>query len=109
MHCSEILAISSSIISMISLSCKINISFLNWFSVKLNKVIKDLSIATEVGDELAFPVTMYGKIVDVRSYRPFDRANKIRSRVGAISGLIIPFGLFKFSFNFPKKVSQSKK
>ena len=37
---------------------------------------------------------MYGKIVDVRSYRPFDRANKIRSRVGAISGMIIPFDIW---------------
>ena len=60
-----------------------------------DRVIKELSIATEVGDELAFPVTMYGKIVDVRSYRPFDRANKIRSRVGAISGLVLPFDIWK--------------
>ena len=59
-----------------------------------DKVIKELNIATEFGDELAFPVVMYGKIVDVRSYRPFDRANKIRSRVGAISGMIIPFDIW---------------
>ena len=32
--------------------------------------------------------------MDVRSYRPFDRANKIRSRVGAISGMIIPFDIW---------------
>lgn len=56
-----------------------------------DQVIRELNIATEIGDELAFPVSMFTKIVDVRSYRPFDRANKIRSRVGAISGLIIPF------------------
>ena len=37
---------------------------------------------------------MYRKIVDVRSYRPFARANKIRSRVGAISGMIIPFDIW---------------
>ena len=59
-----------------------------------DEVIKELNIATEFGDELAFPVVMYGKIVDVRSYRPFDRANKIRSRVGAISGMIIPFDIW---------------
>ena len=57
-------------------------------------VIKELSIGTEFGDELAFPVVMYDKIVDVRSYRPFDRANKIRSRVGAISGLILPYDIW---------------
>ena len=57
-------------------------------------VIKELSIGTEVGDELAFPVIMYDKIVDVRSYRPFDKANKIRSRIGAVNGLIIPFDIW---------------
>ena len=59
-----------------------------------DRVIKELNIATEVGDELAFPVTMYGKIIDVRSYRPHDRANKIRSRVGAISGLVLPYDIW---------------
>ena len=42
MHCSEIFAISSSILSIISLSCNIDISFLNCSSVKSNKEIKDL-------------------------------------------------------------------
>jgi DNA primase len=59
-----------------------------------DKVIEELNIATEVGDELAFPVIMYDKVVDVRSYRPYDRANKIRSRIGAISGLVIPFDIW---------------
>lgn len=59
-----------------------------------DEVIKELNISTELGDELAFPVIMYNKIVDVRSYRPKDRANKIRSRVGAIAGLVIPFDLW---------------
>ena len=58
------------------------------------EVIDELLIKTEVGDEIAFPVIMYNKVVDVRSYRPQDRANKIRSRVGSTSGLIIPFDLW---------------
>ena len=59
------------------------------------QVINDLQIKTELGDEIAFPVFMYGKVVDVRSYRPQDRANKIRSRVGTTTGMIIPFDLWK--------------
>ena len=58
------------------------------------QVIEELNLKTEVGDEIAFPVFMYNKVVDVRSYRPQDRANKIRSRVGTTSGLIIPFDLW---------------
>ena len=58
-------------------------------------VINELSLKTELGDEIAFPVFMYGKVVDVRSYRPQDRANKIRSRVGTTSGLIIPYDIWR--------------
>ena len=57
-------------------------------------VIDELELKTEMGDEISFPVFMYGKLVDVRSYRPQDRANKIKSRVGATSGLIIPFDIW---------------
>lgn len=58
-------------------------------------VVDELEIKTEFGDEIAFPVFMYGKLVDVRSYRPHDRANKIKSRAGTTSGLIIPFDIWK--------------
>lgn len=57
-------------------------------------VIEALNLRTEFGDEIGFPVLMYNKVVDVRSYRPQDRANKIRSRNGTTSGLIIPFDLW---------------
>lgn len=59
------------------------------------KVIEELDIRTEIGDEIAFPVFMYDKVVDVRSYRPHDRANKIRSRVGTTTGMIIPFDIWR--------------
>ena len=58
------------------------------------EVIEALNLRTEFGDEIGFPVLMYNKVVDVRSYRPQDRANKIRSRNGTTSGLIIPFDLW---------------
>jgi len=59
------------------------------------KVIEELNLKTEIGDEISFPVFMYNKVIDVRSYRPHDRANKIRSRSGTTSGLIIPFDLWE--------------
>lgn len=59
-----------------------------------DEVIEELELKSESGDEIAFPVFMYGKVVDVRSYKPHDRAHKIRSRVGATSGLILPFDLW---------------
>ena len=59
------------------------------------KVIEELELKTELGDEIAFPVFLYGKVVDVRSYRPQDRANKIRSRVGTTTGMIIPFDIWR--------------
>ena len=59
------------------------------------EVIEELELKTELGDEIAFPVFLYGKIVDVRSYRPQDRANKIRSRVGTTTGMIIPFDIWR--------------
>ena len=59
------------------------------------KTIEELQIKTTTQDDIAFPVFMYGKVVDVRSYRPHDRANKIRSRVGATAGLVIPFDIWR--------------
>jgi len=41
-------------------------------------------------DEICFPVTMYGHLLDIRKYSPGTHP-KVRSRQGAIAGLIIPF------------------
>ena len=59
------------------------------------EVVEELHIKSELGDDIAFPVLMYDKLLDVRSYRPHDRANKIKSRAGTTTGLIIPFDLWK--------------
>lgn len=58
------------------------------------EVIEQLKIRSEFDDDIAFPVTMYDKILDVRNYRPGGNP-KIKSRKGALSGLVIPFDLWK--------------
>ncbi|NCC99844.1 MAG: hypothetical protein EOL95_09140 [Bacteroidia bacterium] len=59
-----------------------------------DEVIEELSIRSEFGDDIAFPVTMYDKILDVRNYRPGETP-KIKSRKGALTGLIIPFDVWR--------------
>lgn len=61
-----------------------------------DEVIDELHIATVSGDEIAFPVFLFDKLVDVRSYRP-GCTPKIKSRVGADAGHIIPFDVWKDS------------
>jgi len=51
---------------------------------------RELMITTVTGNELQYPVTMYGKMLDARTYIP-DQRPKCRSRMGAVAGLIIPF------------------
>lgn len=60
-----------------------------------DKVIEELHLKTENGEEdIAFPVLMYGKVVDVRNYSPYNRSAKIRSRAGSTTGMVIPFDLW---------------
>ena len=60
-----------------------------------DEVIKELHLKTENREEdIAFPVLMYGKVVDVRNYSPYNRAAKIRSRAGSTTGMVIPFDLW---------------
>ena len=81
----------------------------SWNQLKLNprtkEICNELGISDEVIDELhlktenreediAFPVLMYGKVVDVRNYSPYNRAAKIRSRAGSTTGMVIPFDLW---------------
>lgn len=65
-----------------------------------DEVIKELDIKTEYEDSIAFPVFMYDKLVDVRNYRPKKTSDKVplpkmRSRVGAVSGMVIPFDVWR--------------
>lgn len=62
-----------------------------------DEVTDDLKLGTEMGEEISFPVIIYNRLLDVRSYRPGLKEGKIRSRYGAISGLIIPYDLWRES------------
>lgn len=59
-------------------------------------VIKDLNISSSDGNAISFPVFLYDKLLDVRDYRPGE-SPKIKTRFGAIAGLIIPFDLWRNS------------
>jgi DNA primase len=61
------------------------------------QVIEELDIKTTVGDDIAFPVIMYNQVIDVRQYRPHDKANKMRGKYGTTTGMIIPFDIWKDS------------
>lgn len=56
-------------------------------------VQQELKLTTRGGVDMVFPVLMYGKLLDVRTYSP-DTKPKCRSRVGATNGLIVPFDLW---------------
>lgn len=58
------------------------------------EVISLLQIKTTDYESISFPVFMYGKIMDVRNYNP-EKRPKVMSRTGAISGLIIPFDIWR--------------
>lgn len=63
-----------------------------------NKVIDELNIRSSDYTSISFPVTIYGKIFDVRNYNPGGRP-KVKSRPRTMSGLIIPYDLWR---NTPK-------
>ena len=60
------------------------------------EVIDELSIATPTGatNTIGFPVFMYDHLIDVRIYDP-GNTPKIKSRLHAPAGLIIPFDIWR--------------
>ena len=56
------------------------------------QVIIDLQLKTYAGtaNMFAYPVLMYGRLIDIRKYNK-DAKPKVKSRIGAPAGLIIPF------------------
>lgn len=58
------------------------------------KVIEELNISSEDGHSISFPVLYFGKILDVRNYRP-NQKPKVKSRKDSIAGLILPFDVWK--------------
>lgn len=59
-----------------------------------NEVLDLLHVRSPNLEAISFPVTIYNKIVDVRDYNP-DKRPKVMSRTGALSGLIIPFDIWR--------------
>lgn len=63
------------------------------------KVMEDLKIKTPIKgtDELSFPVLVYDKLVDIRTYNPKPKEGepKVKSLRGSLSGMIIPFDLWQ--------------
>lgn len=62
------------------------------------EVVTELKLATPPGTDgqLAFPIFMHGHLLDVRTYDR-RRKPKIRSRTGAMAGLILPYDLWQAS------------
>lgn len=58
------------------------------------EVARDLYIKTGKDNEIVFPVLMYDKLVDLRKYNP-GGSPKIKSRFGAINGLVVPYDLWR--------------
>lgn len=58
-----------------------------------DQVIEELNIRSEHENTISFPVTLHGKILDIRNYNPGNKP-KVKSNYGAISGLIIPYDIW---------------
>lgn len=57
-------------------------------------VITELNIRETPDNQIAFPVFLYDKLIDIRTYQPGGRP-KVRSRANAPQGLIIPYDIWK--------------
>lgn len=56
------------------------------------EVIKELHIAGMSVDSITFPVFMFGKLVDERTYTP-NGTPKMKSKLGAPSGVLLPYDI----------------
>lgn len=57
---------------------------------------EELLLLSNTDTSVCFPIFIYGKLVDIRSYTPHGNP-KIKSRTGAASGLVIPFDIWQES------------
>ena len=60
------------------------------------EVLKELNVISQLGNDLSFPVFMYNHLIDIRKYTP-GGVPKMQSRLGAPTGMIIPFDIWKDS------------
>ena len=61
-----------------------------------SEVLDELDVRSPDMQSITFPVSIYGNILDTRAYNPGGRP-KVKSRQGAMSGLILPFDLWRES------------
>lgn len=57
-------------------------------------VIQELDIKSTAEGTISFPVAMYGKLIDIRTYEP-GATPKVRSRTGAAYGMAIPLDVWQ--------------
>lgn len=57
-------------------------------------VIDELKIKSRTVGTISFPVAIKGKLLDIRTYEPNGKP-KVKSRLGAAYGLVIPFDLWQ--------------
>ena len=57
-------------------------------------VMESLSLLSNTENSICFPVFMYDKLVDIRTYIP-EGTPKMRSRTGAPTGLVIPLDIWQ--------------
>lgn len=69
-----------------------NLPLANEFNIS-QQVQSELHMVTRTGIDIVFPVFMFGKLLDTRTYTP-NAKPKVKSRLGAINGLIVPFDLW---------------
>lgn len=69
-----------------------NIPLASEFNIT-QEVQAELNLVTRTGVDIIFPVFMYGKLLDTRTYTP-NTTPKCKSRLGAVNGLIVPFDLW---------------
>lgn len=59
-------------------------------------VIEELDLSTKIGctNSIQFPVFLHNQLMDIRTYTP-GGSPKVESRTGAMTGLIIPYDIWK--------------
>lgn len=57
-------------------------------------VVDELHVSSNVPQSVMFPVFYKNKLLDIRTYTPGGGDNKIKSRTGAMYGLVLPYDLW---------------
>jgi len=58
------------------------------------EVRNQLDLVQHINGDILFPVFMYGKLLDIRTYNT-ERTPKVKSRLDSVAGMIIPFDVWQ--------------